>query len=135
MSRQYRRHFHNEREILYILVMSNLNFETFSKNRIFRSILVISRQYRRHFHNQREIPHMLVPSNLNFDKFSKNQFWGGVFPAQSVILMVFITFLEALGILKRIKRICRIQRICRKRCQAPQNRPWVPRAGGQDDGS
>ena len=71
ISRQYRRHFPNQREILYMLVMSNLNFDTFSKNRIFRSILVISRQYRRHFHNEREIPHILVMSNLNFDKISK----------------------------------------------------------------
>ena len=27
ISRQYRRHFHNEREIPHILVMSNLNFD------------------------------------------------------------------------------------------------------------
>ena len=39
MSRPYFRHFHNEHEILYILVMSNLNFDTFSKNIFFCPIL------------------------------------------------------------------------------------------------
>ena len=48
---------------------------------------------------------------------------------QSPILNVFITFLEAPGILRPIRRIPR------KRCQPPQNRPWVPHAGEQDDGS
>ena len=72
ISRQYRRHFHNQHEILYILVMSNLNFDTLSKNRIFRSIVIISKQYRRHFHNQREILQILVPSNFNFDNCTNN---------------------------------------------------------------
>ena len=35
----------------------------------------------------------------------KVQFWGGIFPAQSAIFMVFITFLDAPGILQRIFRI------------------------------
>ena len=35
----------------------------------------------------------------------------------------------------QIHRIKRIQQIHQKRSQARQNRPWVPHAGGQDDGS
>ena len=39
------------------------------------------------------------------EKEKNNKLWGVVFPAQSAILMVFITCLEAPGILLRIKRI------------------------------
>ena len=80
ISRQYRRHFPNQREILYILVMSKNRKNAKTVFCIFRSILLISRQYRRHFHNHREILYILVMSNLNFDKNSKNHIFCVILP-------------------------------------------------------
>ena len=57
---------------------------------------------------------------------------GPHFPSKCAKSVRLSSIFEPPGILKRIYRICRIRR---KRSQARQNRPWVPHAGGQDDGS
>ena len=53
-------------------------------------------------------------------------------PAKSAKFVILSSIFEPPGTLHRI---CRIQRIHRKWTQAWQNRPWVPRAWEQDDGS
>ena len=60
---------------------------------------------------------------------------GPHFPAKSAKIIVLYSLFGPPGILKRIQLIRRIQLIQLKRSQAVQNRPWVPHAGGQDDGS
>ena len=57
---------------------------------------------------------------------------GPHFPAKCAKTVGLLLFFKPPGILQRIQLI---QLIKRKRSQAVQNRPWVPHAGGQDDGS
>ena len=54
---------------------------------------------------------------------------GPHFPAKCAKTIGLLLFFKPPGVLHRI------QRIQPKRSQAVQNRPWVPHARGQDDGS